>query len=152
MPYLSYLVPIWSNLDPNLTSQFSVNLSRPDPPENCQLNVQKLPKTWHFCQQNCQWQFCWKKWQFLSTFFWKKNSSFWQYFDIQVAIFRRVRSVLKWTHSRKEYCTLWSLFDYILSSNRPVYEVFSLSTFFHNLHKKYRFCIIQRHYPGFYLN
>ena len=43
----------------------------PDPPENCHLNVKKLPKTWHFFkkiaknfhffQKNCQWHFKKKK-------------------------------------------------------------------------------------------
>ena len=50
--------------------------------KNCQkltffLNWQKLS----FFQQNCQWQFCWKIWQFLSIFF-EKNvkilAIFWQ--------------------------------------------------------------------------
>ena len=40
-------------------------LYKPDPPENCHLNVKKLPKTFFF---KCHWQF-----------FWKKMSSFWQY-------------------------------------------------------------------------
>ena len=62
-----------------------------DPPENCHLNVNSLPNTWHFFQknwqklsffqQNCQWQFCWKKWLFLSILL-KKMSSFWQFVDI----------------------------------------------------------------------
>ena len=73
-----------------------------EPPEICHLNVKKLPKTWHFfkkidknChffQQNCHWQFCWIKWQFLSIFL-KKMSSFRQFFDSQMAIFRRVSNV-----------------------------------------------------------
>ena len=47
---------------------------KPDPLENCHLNVKELPKTWLF-------------------FFLKANkmSSFWQFFDIQMAIFRRVK-------------------------------------------------------------
>ena len=55
----------------------------PDPPENRQLNVKnltffskKLTKIVIFFQQNCQWQFCWKKWQFLSIVL-KKMSIFW---------------------------------------------------------------------------
>ena len=36
------------------------------------------------------WQFFWKKWKFLAIFF-EKMSSFWQFFDSQIAIFRRVR-------------------------------------------------------------
>ena len=78
--------------------------------ENCHLNVKKLPKTWHFfkkidknchfCQQNCQWQFCWKKWQFLSIFF--LMSSFWQFFDTQLAIFRRVSC-----EERPEQARVW---------------------------------------------
>ena len=42
--------------------------TQPDPPENCHLTVKKLPK----------------------TFFSEKKSSFWQFFDSQMATFRRV--------------------------------------------------------------
>ena len=38
--------PLWPG---ELWGQFG-----PDPPENCQLNVKKLPKTWHFSKKNCQ--------------------------------------------------------------------------------------------------
>ena len=57
----------------------------PDPPENCQLNVQKLPKTWHL-----------KKRQKMTIFvnFFEKNVKFLAILDIQLAIFRRVRSEL----------------------------------------------------------
>ena len=40
-----------------------------DSPENCHLNVKKLPKTCHFFQKNCQ--------NFFS--FWKKNENFWHF-------------------------------------------------------------------------
>ena len=75
-------------------------LSVPDRPENCHLTVKKLPKTWHFFKKNCakififfkkncQWQF------FLMKIFgklMKKMSCFWQFFDTQMAILRRVSS------------------------------------------------------------
>ena len=54
---------------------------QPDPPENWHLTVKKLTKTWHFKK---------KYWQKLS-FKKKTKSSFWQIFDSQMAIFRRVR-------------------------------------------------------------
>ena len=44
----------------------------------------------HTFQKNCQWQFFWKKLKFLAIFC-EKMSSFWQFFDSQMAIFRRVR-------------------------------------------------------------
>ena len=40
--------------------------------------------------KNCQKTFFWKKWKFLAILL-KKMSSFWQFFDSQMAIFRRVR-------------------------------------------------------------
>ena len=52
---------------------------------------------------NCQWEFFGKKWQFLSIYLKKwqflsssffKMSSFGQFFDIQMAIFQRIRCVL----------------------------------------------------------
>ena len=49
----------------------------PDPPENCHLTVKKIPKT--LIEKNE------KFWQFK-----KKMSSFWKFFDIQMAIFQRV--------------------------------------------------------------
>ena len=39
-----------------------------DPPENCHLNVKKLPKTGHFFQKNCHWQFLLKKFQVFGNF------------------------------------------------------------------------------------
>ena len=53
---------------------FHTRICQPDPPENCHLNVKKLPKKltffskklYFFFQKNCQWQFFGKKWQFLS--------------------------------------------------------------------------------------
>ena len=55
---------------------------------------QKIAKTWYFFKKidkNCHFfstNFC--------QYFWKKMSSFWQFFDIQMSIFRRVRSVPVW--------------------------------------------------------
>ena len=49
----------------------------------------KIAKNFRFFQKNCQWQFFWKKWKFLAIFF-EKMSSFWQFFDSQMAIFRKV--------------------------------------------------------------
>ena len=59
----------------------------------------KLPKTWHFFQKNCQkfsyfkknchWQFCWKN-DNLCQFFGKKCQVLGNFFDSQMAIFRRV--------------------------------------------------------------
>ena len=46
---------------------------------------QKIAKNFHFFQKNCHWQFFWTKWQFLSIFL-KKMSSFWQFFDSQMAM------------------------------------------------------------------
>ena len=40
----------------------------------------KLPKIVIFFKKNCQWHFFWK------------NANFWQFFDIQMAIFLKVRS------------------------------------------------------------
>ena len=53
----------------NTISNYITGRSRSDPPENCHLNVKKMPKTWHL----------------------KKKSSFGQFFDIQMAIIRMVR-------------------------------------------------------------
>ena len=73
--------------------------SWPDPPEKCNLTVKKLPKNLAFFQKlpkivimSKKWplQFFGKKWKFLAIFF-EKMSSFWQFFDSQMAIFRRVR-------------------------------------------------------------
>ena len=96
------------------------NRSRTDPPEYCHLNVKKLPKPWHFFQKNkaknclffLNWEIeCQKVAKNLTFFqnncqkiiifskipifvnFLEKMSCFWQFFDIQTAIFRRVRWV-----------------------------------------------------------
>ena len=87
-------------------SDIASNWARAAPdPENCHLNVKKLPKTWHFFQQKkCQKCSFKKKKLPLAIFlkkmknfgnFLKKMSSFWQFFDSQMAIFRRVRSELR---------------------------------------------------------
>ena len=80
---------------------------QPDPPENCHLNVQKLPKTWLFFL-NCQnLSFFSKKLPlafFLMTIFGnflEKNVKFLAIFDSQMAVFRRVRSVLTHKHTTK---------------------------------------------------
>ena len=57
--------------------------STTDPPENCHLNVKKLPKTRHFLKLK-KYNFC--------QFFWKK-CRFWQFFDSQMAIFQRFSSL-----------------------------------------------------------
>ena len=61
----------------------AICMFRSDPPENCHLNVKKLPKLdiGNFVEKNDN--FCLN--------FLKKMSSFWQFFDIQIANFRRVR-------------------------------------------------------------
>ena len=51
---------------------------------------QKIAKNLIFFQKNCQWQFFGKKWKLLIILF-EKISSFWQFFDSQMAIFRRGR-------------------------------------------------------------
>ena len=72
-----------------------------DPLWQLTFECQKMPKTWHFFQKNCQnciekkmpkivFQKNCQKIQFLALFL-KKLSSFWQLFDIQMAILRRVR-------------------------------------------------------------
>ena len=81
----------------------------PDPPENCHLNVKEIAKNLTFVQNNCQnchsfpkknchWltlrKINSKKWQFLAIF-WKKCQVFGNFFYIQMAIFRMVRSESK---------------------------------------------------------
>ena len=55
----------------------------------------KLPlsffqKNCHIFQKNCHWRLFLKKWQFLAI---KKKSNVWHFSDIQMTIFRRVRSI-----------------------------------------------------------
>ena len=64
-----------------------------DPPENCHLTVKKLPKTWLFFQKKLPKIFFTK---IANGNLWKKKSSFWQFFDSQIALFRRVRSRFDW--------------------------------------------------------
>ena len=64
-------------------------------PFECQKMAKKLDIFFKKNDKNChffQQKFCWKKWQFLSIFL-KKISSFGQFFDIQMSIIRRVRSL-----------------------------------------------------------
>ena len=69
-----------------------------DPPDNCQLNAKKLPKTWHFFKKLTKIVIFFNKIA-LGNFvekmtifvnFSEKMSSFWQFLDIIMAIFRRV--------------------------------------------------------------
>jgi len=46
-----------------------------------------------FCPQKCHWQFIEKKDNF--GHFFEKMSSFWQFFDIHMAVFRRVRFAVR---------------------------------------------------------
>ena len=62
----------------------------PDAPENCHLNVKKLPKTWHFFSKKLPKIFILSKNVNFWHFFEKKCQVFLQFFDIQMAIFRRV--------------------------------------------------------------
>ena len=43
---------LYTPLAPQCLNDLSVSIA--DPPENCHLNVKKLPKTWHFFQKNWQ--------------------------------------------------------------------------------------------------
>ena len=70
--------PVSNTLNPVRESQYYI--SKSDPPENCHLNVKKLPKTLHLFQKN---------WQKLSFFF--LNVKFLAIFLHSMAIFRRVR-------------------------------------------------------------
>ena len=57
------------------------------------INCPKLDifsKNFHFFQKNWQWQFFWKNMKIFGNFF-EKMSTFWQIFDSQMVIFRRVR-------------------------------------------------------------
>ena len=66
--------------------------SKSEPPENCHLNVKKLPKTCHFFNKNCHFsKNC--QWQFF-----EKNDNFLQFFGKR-QVFGNVLT-LKWQFSR----------------------------------------------------
>ena len=91
--------------------------SKPDPSENCHLNVKKLTFFSKKNYKNCLFffnkiandNFVEKMTIFVNFLeknvnFLEKMSSFWQFFDIQMAVFQRVRppvAVIKFVHWRK---------------------------------------------------
>ena len=117
----------WSETYATWTYTFGSSRSRTatsvwpsDPPEDCHLTVKKLPKTWHFFKKNATNFHFFKK--IATGNFFEKNENFWQFFDSQLAIFRRVSSVPYTFVS-------WWIFHFILSiiSNWWSYTTKSLS-------------------------
>ena len=91
-PYPYHSFPATGTTKATLTGVYSLH-----PPENCHLNVKKYQKTFFF-QKNCQkftMAIFLKKLKFLAIFLKEKGQVFGQFFDIQMAIFRRVSQSLQ---------------------------------------------------------
>ena len=77
------------------------------PSGNCNLNVKKLPKTWHFCQKN------WQKLSFFSTklpilaIFWHSNGNF---LEGQLMTKFYIKVVLTW---KRHVCPSQAVPEYI---------------------------------------